>query len=122
MKRLILLPALTLAAALTVAACSTASPTATTSTTTSAATAAGHEVVMEGFAFTPAELTVAVGTTVTWTNRDAARHDVVADDGTFASPLFGAGETFSFTFESPGEYPYTCTVHPGMAGRIVVTP
>ena len=79
-------------------------------------------VVMESFAFTPAELTVPVGATVTWTNRHGARHDVVATDGTFESPLFGEGETFSFTFTAPGEHPYVCTIHPGMEGRIIVTP
>ena len=79
-------------------------------------------VVMESFAFTPAELTVPVGATVTWTNRHGARHDVVAADGTFTSPLFGEGETFSFTFTAPGEYPYVCSIHPGMEGTIIVTP
>ena len=124
MKRSIPLIAAGLAAALLLAACS--GDSAATTTTAGAATTApaGTEfgVVMESFSFTPAELTVPVGATVTWTNRHGARHDVVAADGTFESPLFGEGETFSFTFSEPGEYPYVCTIHPGMEGRIIVTP
>jgi len=124
MKRPMPILAATLAATLLLAACS-GDETATTTTAAPATTAAvGSEfaVVMESFAFTPAELTVPVGATVTWTNRHGARHDVVAADGTFTSPLFAEGETFSFTFTAPGEYPYICTIHPGMEGTIIVTP
>jgi len=123
-----------LAIALVSAACSddaaaptttSAAPTTTTGeapTTTAVPVASQFEVVMESFAYTPAELTVPVGATVTWVNRHGARHDVVAADGTFASPLFGTDETFSFTFSAPGEYPYVCSIHPGMEGTIIVTP
>lgn len=116
-----------LASVLLAAACSgdgAAATTAaeTTTTAVSAPTGTEFEVVMESFAFTPPVLTVPVGATVTWENRHAARHDVVAAGGAFASPLFGQGETFSFTFTAPGEYPYVCTIHPGMEGTIVVTP
>lgn len=123
MKRSISILAAGLAAALLVAACS-GDTSATTTTAGATTTAAGTEfaVVMESFTFTPAELTVPVGATVTWTNRHGARHDVVAADGTFESPLFGEGETFSFTFTAAGEYPYVCTIHPGMEGTIIVTP
>lgn len=123
MKRPTSILAASLAAALLVAACSGDEATTTTAEATTTTTV-GTEfaVVMESFAFTPAELTVPVGATVTWTNRHGARHDVVAADGTFESPLFGEGETFSFTFTAPGEYPYVCTIHPGMEGKIIVTP
>ena len=118
MKRYVLL----LAAVLLVAACSDAGTE--TTTTASASTTAGadqYQVVMESFAFTPAELTVPVGATVTWTNLHGADHNVVADDGTFESPLFGTDETYSFTFTEAGEYPYSCTIHPSMRGTITVT-
>ncbi len=72
---------------------------------------------MESFSFTPAELTVPVGATVTWTNRHGARHDVVAADGTFTSPLFGEGETFSFTFTAPGRVPLRLHHPPGDGGH-----
>lgn len=119
MKRSISILAAGLAAALLLAACS-GDEAATTTTTAPAGTE--FAVVMESFSFTPAELTVPVGATVTWTNRHGARHDVVAADGAFESPLFGEGETFSFTFTAAGEYPYVCTIHPGMEGTIIVTP
>ena len=122
MKRSIPLIAAGLAAALLLAACSGDSAATTTADTTTAPAGTEFAVVMESFAFTPAELTVPVGATVTWTNRHGARHDVAAADGTFTSPLFGEGETFSFTFTEPGEYPYVCTIHPGMEGKIIVTP
>ena len=122
MKRSIPLIAAGLAAALLLAACSGDSAATTTADTTTAPAGTEFAVVMESFAFTPAELTVPVGATVTWTNRHGARHDVAAADGSFTSPLFGEGETFSFTFSEPGEYPYVCTIHPGMEGKIIVTP
>jgi plastocyanin len=114
--------ALLLATAALVAACADAG---TEATTTSAPATTGpdqHEVVMESFAYTPAKLTVPVGATVTWVNRHGANHDVVAEDGTFASPLFGTGESYSFTFTEPGEYPYICSIHSSMRGTIIVTP
>ena len=117
MRRLVLF----LAAVLVTAACADGG----TATTTTGVPAGGepdpYRVVMESFAFSPAELTVPVGTTVTWENRHAARHDVVADDGTFASPLFGPGETYSYTFTEPGTYPYICSIHPSMRGTVTVT-
>jgi plastocyanin len=122
MKRCLPAAAVLLAAALLVAACSGAADTTTTAGPTTSAAGGGFEVVMESFAFTPAEITVPVGATVTWVNRHGARHDVVAADGSFASPLFGQGETFSFTFAAPGEYPYVCSIHPGMEGTVIVTP
>jgi plastocyanin len=76
---------------------------------------------MDSFAFTPAELTVPVGATVTWPNRHAANHDVVAEDGTFASPLFDTGETWPFTFTEPGTYRFICSIHPSMQGTIIVS-
>ncbi|MFH1329171.1 MAG: plastocyanin/azurin family copper-binding protein [Actinomycetota bacterium] len=112
-----------LAAAVLLAACSGGeTATAPAAATPTIPGGADFDVVMESFAFTPAESTVPAGTTVTWINRHGARHDVVADDGTFASPLFGPGETFSFTFTAAGEYHYVCSIHPRMAGTITVTP
>ncbi len=118
MKRL----ALPLATALLVAACVDAGTAATTTSAPLTTGADRREVVIDSFAFTPAEITVPVGATVTWVNRHVADHNVVADDGTFASPLFGRGESYSFTFTEPGEYPYICSIHPAMRGTIIVVP
>ena len=73
------------------------------------------------FAFEPASLEVATGTTVTWTNNGQARHTATADDGTFDSGRLQSGETFSFTFNTPGTFAYHCEIHPEMTGTIVVT-
>ncbi len=83
------------------------------------------EVTMAGFAYDPVELTVDAGTTVTWVNGESVRHTVTADDDSFDSGDMQEGDTFSMTFDEPGEYPYYCVYHGGpdgvgMAGVIVV--
>src|SRR5215813_1282949 len=80
------------------------------------------EVKIDNFSFGPAALTVAVGTTVTWTNRDDIPHTVVSTDDarTFKSKVLDTDEKFSFTFGKPGTYPYFCSIHPKMAGKVVV--
>jgi plastocyanin len=89
-------------------------------TTTTAGGAGGGQVVMKGFAFDPASVTVKVGDTVTWTNEDSATHTVDADNGEFSSGDLAQGKTFSFKFDKAGTYPYHCKVHPNMKGTIVV--
>jgi plastocyanin len=78
-------------------------------------------VSIEDFAFAPAELEVAVGTTITWTNVDSAPHTVTSPDGVFDSTRINQGETFSYTFTEPGEYSYFCSFHPGMQGTVIVS-
>ncbi|WP_445167101.1 cupredoxin domain-containing protein [Mycolicibacterium sp. Dal123E01] len=72
------------------------------------------------FAFTPANLTVKVGDTVTWTNKDEEPHTVVAGDNSFHSPGLDANATYSFTFTNPGTFDYICSIHPFMHGTVVV--
>ncbi|MEQ8716340.1 MAG: plastocyanin/azurin family copper-binding protein [Acidimicrobiales bacterium] len=81
-------------------------------------------------AYSPSVITVEAGTTVTWTNNDGVVHTVTSgtSNGTTATPdgLFDSGslelrDTFSVTFSEPGEYPYFCTPHPWMVGRVIVT-
>jgi len=81
-----------------------------------------NQVNIDGFAFVPLTVTVAAGTTVTWTNRDEEPHTVAASDGSFHSPGMGTGATFSHTFSSPGKFEYVCSIHPMMRGTVVVTP
>ena len=78
------------------------------------------EVKVDNFSFGPASLTVAVGTTVTWTNRDDIPHTVVSTDKVFKSKVLDTDEKFSFTFDKAGTYPYFCSVHPKMTGSVVV--
>jgi plastocyanin len=96
-------------------------PSGTASATGSPAAVAGDQVSIDNFAFAPATLTVKVGTTVTWTNRDEEPHTVVASDGSFHSPGMGTGATFSHTFSTAGKFDYVCSIHPMMHGTVVVT-
>lgn len=84
------------------------------------AQASSAEVKIDNFSFGPAALTVAVGTTVTWTNRDDIPHTVVSDDKAFKSKVLDTDEKFSFTFTKPGTYGYFCSIHPKMTGKVVV--
>ena len=78
------------------------------------------EVKIDNFSFGPAELPVPVGTTVTWTNRDDIPHTVVSTDKVFKSEVLDTDDKFSFKFEKPGIYPYFCSIHPKMTGKVVV--
>jgi plastocyanin len=78
------------------------------------------EVKIDNFSFGPAELTVAVGTTVTWTNRDDIPHTVVSTDKVFKSKVLDTDEKFSYTFSQAGSFPYFCSIHPKMTGKVVV--
>jgi plastocyanin len=80
------------------------------------------EVKIDNFSFGPATLTVPVGATVTWTNRDDIPHTVVSTDDskTFKSKVLDTDEKFSFTFSKAGSYPYFCSIHPKMTGKVIV--
>jgi plastocyanin len=80
------------------------------------------EVKIDNFSFAPATLTVAAGTTVTWTNRDDIPHTVVSTDDprAFRSKVLDTDEKFSYTFTKAGTFPYFCSVHPKMTGTVVV--
>lgn len=78
------------------------------------------EVKIDNFSFGPGTLTVPVGTTVTWTNRDDIPHTVVSTEGVFKSKVLDTDEKFSFTFSKAGSYPYFCSIHPKMTGKVVV--
>ena len=93
------------------------SPSVTASDQPSAANA---EVKIDNFSFKPQDLTVPAGTTVTWTNRDDIPHTVVSTDGVFKSKVRDTDEKFSYTFIKAGTYPYYCSVHPKMTGKVVV--
>jgi plastocyanin len=91
-----------------------------------ATTSQAAAVKLVNMTFTPAQLTVKVGTTVVWTSEDDVPHTVSADDGSFDSGNMKKGDTFEFTFTKAGQYPYYCAYHGtpgggGMAGTIVVT-
>jgi plastocyanin len=78
------------------------------------------EVKIDNFSFGPVTLTVPAGTSVTWTNRDDIPHTVVSTDGVFKSKVLDTDEKFSFTFSKAGTYPYFCSIHPKMTGKVIV--
>ncbi len=78
------------------------------------------EVKIDNFSFGPGTLTVPVGTTVTWTNRDDIPHTVVSADGVFKSKVLDTDEKFSYTFSKAGTFPYFCSIHPKMTGKVIV--
>ena len=85
----------------------------------------GSDSKPNDFKFFPAEITVPVGTTVVWRNLSDIPHDATAKDNSFASDQLAKGHDFSFTFKTPGEIPYYCSVSghedAGMTGVIKVT-
>ncbi|MGH6793945.1 MAG: cupredoxin domain-containing protein [Methylocella sp.] len=86
------------------------------------AIAAGTEVDIDNFAFTPKQLTVKAGTAVVFRNRDDIPHLVVGAKGEFHSKALDTDDTFEFTFAKAGTYGYFCGLHPQMQGKVVVMP
>jgi plastocyanin len=80
------------------------------------------EVKIDNFSFGPVTLTVPVGTTVTWINHDDIPHTIVSTDDpkAFKSKVLDTDEKFSFTFSKAGTYPYFCSIHPKMTGKVIV--
>ena len=136
MKKLLVL--LIACLALTLAACggdddddddggSGTTATQTEQTDTGAAPPAGgggtESVDIPSISFDPENVTVAAGTTVTWTNSDDLPHTVTKDGGPgadFDSGDIEPGGEFEQTFDAPGTVDYVCTIHPGQAGSVTV--
>ena len=78
------------------------------------------KIVVKDFMFNPTPLTVKAGSTVTWTNMDDEPHTVVSDTGMFKSGGMDTNESFSYKFDKPGTYHFTCSIHPRMVGTVVV--
>ena len=114
--------ALVLLVSVTLVACT---PTAATPSPGGASSSPGsvqNVVTISNFAFSPATITVPVGTKVTWTNQDSTDHTVTADNGTtFDSGHIAPGATFSFTFTTAGTFPYHCNIHTSMTAKVIVT-
>ena len=80
-------------------------------------------VAIRNFEFRPDSLSVPIGATVTWVNCEDVGHEphtTTADGGAWSSPDFGSGGRFSHTFPAGGAFPYHCTPHPFMLGKVVV--
>ncbi|MDT7812530.1 MAG: hypothetical protein QOJ42_2446 [Acidobacteriaceae bacterium] len=72
--------------------------------------------------FTPGEITVAPGTTVTWVNSETMPHTVVDQNKGFRSKTLAKDAKFSFTFTTAGDFDYLCSIHPNMKGKVIVKP
>ena len=81
---------------------------------------ANAAVNIDNFVFGPQTITVPVGATVTWTNKDDIPHTSVSTEGVFKSKVLDTDEKFSYTFTKAGTYPYYCAIHPKMTGQVVV--
>jgi plastocyanin len=107
--------------------------------TTASETARDTEISISLLAFMPASITVKAGSTVTWRNDEPITHTVTSGayrgvdattglrsgqrpDGLFDTRLEGQGDTFSYTFTTPGTYSYYCDIHYGMNATVIVTP
>jgi plastocyanin len=77
-------------------------------------------VSMDHNTFTPGEITVVPGTTVTWVNNEAMPHTVVDLNKGFRSKTLAKDAKFSFTFTTAGDYSYLCSIHPNMKGKVIV--
>ena len=88
---------------------------------TAVASAAGSQVVIKDFMFSPTSLPVKAGATVTWLNKDEEPHTVISDTGLFHSAAMDTNDSFSFKFDQAGTYHFTCSIHPRMVGTIVVS-
>ncbi|MFI6698776.1 cupredoxin domain-containing protein [Streptomyces sp. NPDC050509] len=119
-------PAVALAAVLvtTLVGCSGGAGGETSSASPSPSASAGGSarVTIDNFAFAPAALTVAPGTEVTVVNKDSVAHTLTATPGkAFDTGTIGPGKTATFTAPGKaGAYPYTCTIHPFMKGKLTV--
>lgn len=82
-----------------------------------------NTVVIKDFGYSKPVLKIKRGTTVIWINKDDTKHTVTADtdpEASLDSPYFGTGETFEYTFDTIGIFPYHCAPHPYMKGTVEV--
>jgi plastocyanin len=118
-------------AALLLAACSssgsttatTAAPASpTTSSGPASSTATSDAITIKNFSFAPASITVKPGATVTVTNKDQVAHTITSSKGSFDTGDIGSGQSKTFTApNTPGSYPYICSIHQYMTGTLVVS-
>ena len=99
----------------------TITSTSSTTLTTTQTSVSKFTVTISNFAFSPAQLNINTGDTVTWTNKDGVNHPIVSDTANiFNSGNLDPNATFSYTFTTAGTYKYHCSIHPSMTGTITV--
>lgn len=120
MRFKIMAVAAALAFALFLAGCAQQNPPAGNGENNQPPAEGSASVEISNFAFAPASLTIAKGTTVTWTNRDSAQHTATGDNGEFDTGLILQSQSANVTFNNAGTFNYHCTPHPFMKGTIIV--
>src|SRR5215217_9173564 len=110
MRRLIYLGALALVLVVLIAPSAGATGQQTTTTTVS----------IQDFFFSPANVSVPAGTTVTWVNEGNVPHTVTSDDGQFDSGVLMPGDSYTVMFKGQGTITYHCAIHPSMTGSVTV--
>jgi plastocyanin len=90
----------------------------TASSSASSSQVAENTIIIKNFDFSPKEMTIKKGTTLTWINKDGPTHNIVGD--AFKSGDLKTGDTFEFTFNETGTFAYHCGLHPNMTGTIIV--
>jgi plastocyanin len=98
-------------------------PSMTGSTGTSGGTGGpgANQVFIQGMAFNPLSINVAVNSSVTWVNKDAVGHSVTSDTGLFDSGTLNTNGSFTYTFTTLGTFSYHCSIHPSMTATVTVT-
>jgi plastocyanin len=84
------------------------------------AASATTNVQIKRTGFVPATVTINQNDSVTWKNVDTINHQVVANGGQFASPILGAGKSYTFTFRNSGTFRYHDGLHPSLKGTVTV--
>jgi len=84
---------------------------------------ATNAVTIQNFAFSPTDISIKAGTSVTWTNKDSVTHTVTETDGQTGpnSSDVSPNGTYTFTFTKAGTYHYHCSIHTEMVGTVTVT-
>jgi plastocyanin len=98
----------------------TPSPTPTSGGPSSSVTIPVGAQSLGNRAYTPDELDVAVGTTVTWMNTDSISHTSTSNAAAWDSGIIAPGGQFSVALQNAGTFQYHCAIHPGMVGTVVV--
>src|SRR5579864_4019021 len=96
-------------------------PPAAVEATAATAAARPIQIQMKNFAFDPPVITIKAGQTLSWTNDDVVPHTATANGKTWDSGQMAPGRSYTVRVTKPGKYEYTCSNHPFMHAKVVVT-
>jgi len=119
--RILIAPAILFICLLINSCMNTNNPMNSTTTNPTTGNQGVNDVFIQNMAFSPAILTVAAGSTVTWTNKDAMNHTVTSDSTLFNSGNVVVNGVYSYTFTTVGTYSYHCSIHPSMTAKVIVS-